>query len=121
MTKESITSRETSSMEFLQPLVRKKVTLRTSYDMATIAADDGWEVHIYNRFRLSGERGPMEFSELPDHLCLEHLQLIEMMLVFSFSDDVTLTVDLSDAGYSGPEAMQAVRPDGSIVIWTGLA
>lgn len=39
-------------------------------------------------------------------------------MTMMFSGDKILTVDLTDGGYSGPEAMQLNGPDGSIVIWS---
>jgi hypothetical protein len=50
-------------------------------------------------------------------LVLEDCRFDHETMVAQFSRGVTLTVDLSEDGYSGPEAMQLNSPDGTIVIW----
>jgi len=41
---------------------------------------------------------------------------VEMTIIFS--GDKCLTVDLTEDGYSGPEAVQLNGPYGSTVIWS---
>ncbi len=51
------------------------------------------------------------------------LKLVDCMvdedkMTIIFSGDKCLTVDLTEDGYSGPEAVQLNGPDGSTVIWS---
>ncbi len=41
------------------------------------------------------------------------------ILVLTFSDGTKVSVDLSDAGYIGPEAIVWYRAGGQIVVWRG--
>ncbi|WP_439450409.1 hypothetical protein [Stenotrophomonas sp. ATs4] len=103
--------------EALQPLIGKNVTLGMEDGMATIGTDDGWKLHIYNSFSLLGDC----IAETPPpstlSLVLEDCRFDHETMVAQFTRGVTLIVDLSDEGYSGPEAMQLNSPDGTIVIW----
>ncbi|PZP69718.1 MAG: hypothetical protein DI592_22660 [Stenotrophomonas maltophilia] len=80
--------------ETLRPLIGKNVKLRMEDGMATIGTDD---------------------STLS--LVLQDCRFDRQTMVAQFSSGASLTVDLSDDGYSGPEAMQLNSPDGTIVIW----
>ncbi|WP_240797023.1 hypothetical protein [Stenotrophomonas maltophilia] len=101
----------------LQPMIGKNVTLDVEDGMATIGTDDGWKLHIYNSFSLLGDC----IAETPPpstlSLVLEDCRFDHETMVAQFSRGVTLIVDLSDEGYSGPEAMQLNSPNGTIVIW----
>lgn len=103
--------------ETLRPLIGKNVKLRMEDGMATIGTDDGWELHIYNSFSLhcDGIAEPPPPSTLS--LVLQDCRFDRQTMVAQFSSGASLTVDLSDDGYSGPEAMQLNSPDGTIVIW----
>lgn len=103
--------------EALRPLIGKNVTLGIKDGMATIGAHDGWELHIYNSFSLLGDGIAENAPPSTLSLVLEDCRFDHETMVAQFSRGVTLTVDLSDDGYSGPEAMQLNSPDGTIVIW----
>ncbi|SFR95945.1 hypothetical protein SAMN04487782_2059 [Stenotrophomonas maltophilia] len=103
--------------EALRPLIGKNVTLAIKDGMATIGAHDGWQLHIYNSFSLLGDGIAENAPPSTLSLVLEDCRFDHETMVAQFSRGVTLTVDLSDDGYSGPEAMQLNSPDGTIVIW----
>jgi hypothetical protein len=104
-------------MHRLQPLIGKEVTLSVKDDMVTIYSRDGWELHIYNSFSLTGDGFLKKPTDAPLSLVLLSFRFDRGELALQFSGDVTLTVDLSDDGYTGPEAMQLNGPDGKIIIW----
>ncbi|HFJ9664086.1 TPA: hypothetical protein ACG5JQ_000728 [Stenotrophomonas maltophilia] len=103
--------------ETLRPLIGKNVTLGMEDGMATMGTDDGWELHIYNSFSLHSDGIAQNPPPSTLSLVLEDCRFDHETMVAQFSRGVTLTVDLSDDGYSGPEAMQLNSPDGTIVIW----
>lgn len=106
-------------LEIFKHLKGKYVTLTIEDGQVQVRTDDGWALHIYNAFTLSGddhasatEQGFLR-SELIDCLLDQNSRLSVI-----FSDHRVLTVDMTDDGYSGPEAMQLNGPDGSIIIWS---
>lgn len=103
--------------ETLRPMIGKDVTLGMEDGMATISTDDGWELHVYNSFRLHSDGNVESPPPSTLSLVLEDCRFDHETMVARFSRGVTLTVDLSDDGFSGPEAMQLNSPDGTIVIW----
>lgn len=103
--------------EALRPLIGKDVALEMEDGMATIGTDDGWELHIYNAFSLHCDGIAENPPPSPLRLVLVDCRFDHKTMVAQFSRGVSLTVDLSDDGYSGPEAMQLNSPDGTIVIW----
>ncbi len=101
-----------------QHLKGKYVTLTVEDEQLQVRTDDGWSLHIYNGYTLScGERvGALTHASL--RLKLVDCLVDDVKMTMMFSGDKILTVDLTDDGYSGPEAMQLNGPDGSIVIWS---
>jgi len=106
-----------SEADALDSLKHRPVIVRRSEDQISVATDDGWSLHIYNVVTLSG----MEVIEPSDgnllRLVFDGYVQDETTLSLKFRGGGLISVDLSDNGYSGPEAMQLNGPDGSIVIW----
>lgn len=107
----------TGEVDGLKNLMYKPVRVRCSEDQISVETDDGWSLHIYNRATLSG----MEWNQPSDgdflRLVFEDCVQDESTLSLKFNGGGLITVDMSDNGYSGPEAMQLNGPDGSVVIW----
>lgn len=106
-----------SEVSALDNLKHRPVRIRRSEDQISIETDDGWSLHIYNVVTLSG----MEAIEPSDgtllRLVFEDFVQDATALSLWFRGGGLITVDLSDNGYCGPEAMQLSGPDGSTVIW----
>lgn len=104
--------------DIFKHLKDKHVTLTFEDEQLQVGTDDGWSLHIYNAYTLS-------FGGRVDALAHTSLQLElvdfvvdDVKTVMVFSGDGILTVDLTEGGYSGPEAMQLNGPDGQIIIWS---
>lgn len=104
-------------MAVLRPLIGKEVMLETGDGITTIRTLDGWELHIYNAARLHCAGIVEPLAQPPRRLRLVDYRFDHKTMVAQFSGGVSLTVDVSDSGYSGPEAMQLNCPDGTTVIW----
>ncbi|WP_234412302.1 hypothetical protein [Stenotrophomonas sp. YAU14D1_LEIMI4_1] len=104
-------------MAGLRNLIGKAVTLETGDGITTIRTHDGWELHIYNTVRLHCDGTAKQPAQAPQGLLLTNYLLDQTTMMAQFSGGVSLTVDVSDSAYSGPEAMQLNCPDGTIVIW----
>lgn len=104
--------------EIFQHLKGKHVTLTFEDEQVQVGTDDGWSLHIYNEYTLSCDErsGPLTHTSL--RLKLVDCLVDDIKMTMMFSGDKFLTVDLTEDGYSGPEAMQLNGPDGSIVIWS---
>ncbi len=106
-----------SEYDALDSLKHRPVIVRRSEDQIGVETDDGWSLHIYNVVTLRG----MELIELSDgtllRLVFDDYVQDETTLSLKFRGGGLITVDMSEKGYSGPEAMQLNGPDGSIVIW----
>jgi hypothetical protein len=94
----------------------KSVAFTRLDHQCSITTDDAWSLHIYNRSAFSGRHSDACLSR-SIRLDVSGVVLNKEALTFAFSDGSTLRVDMSDRGYDGPEAMQLVGPDGSIVVW----
>ncbi len=107
----------TGKINTLKNLMFKAVIVRCSEDQISVETEDGWSLHIYNVVTLSG----MEVIEPSDgtllRLVFDDYVQDETTLSLKFRGGGLITIDMSDNGYSGPEAMQLNGPDGSIVIW----
>lgn len=103
-------------VESLGMFIGKTVTITRLDDQVTISTDDGWSLHIYSSVGLLGNHSG---DALPRSIRLElnGITIDEDVLTLAFGDGSALHVDLSDGGYSGPEAMQLNGPDGSITVW----
>lgn len=106
-----------SEADALDSLKHRQVIVRRSEDQISVETDDGWSLHIYNMVKLSG----MEAIEPSDgtllRLVFDGYVQDETTLSLKFRGGGLISVDMSDNGYSGPEAMQLNGPDGSIMIW----
>lgn len=101
----------------LNHLKGKYVTLTFVDEQLQVGTDDGWLLHIYNAYTLSlgGRVDALMHTSL--RLRLVDCLFDDVKMAMIFSDDRILAVDLTEGGYSGPEAMQLNGPDGRIVIW----
>lgn len=101
----------------LQYLKGKYVTLTVEDAQLQVGTDDGWSLHIYNGYTLSCGEWVGALTHASLRLKLVDCLIDDVKMTMMFSGDKVLTVDLTDDGHSGPEAMQLNGPDGSIVIW----
>lgn len=104
--------------DILQHLKGKYVTLTLEDEQLQIGTDDGWSLHIYNAYTLCFGEQVNELTHISLRLKLVDCVVDDVKMVMLFSSDGILTVDLTEGGYSGPEAMQLNGPDGLIIIWT---
>jgi hypothetical protein len=82
----------------------------------SLAFENGWVLAVYNKFEWITVRGNHP-QPLKSGL-LKEMSLADNRFVLLFDcEDVCLTVDVSDAGYVGPEAMVLSGPAGEIIVW----
>jgi len=74
--------------------------------------DRGWTLVVINAFVLK----PADVEGMVG-ACLVGFEGSDRDEKLRFDTGAVLTVDLSDAAYRGPEAIQLVRPDGHSIIW----
>ncbi|MFL9583506.1 hypothetical protein [Stenotrophomonas sp. AB1(2024)] len=103
--------------DVFQYLKGKYVTLTLEDDQVQVRTDDGWSLHIYNTSTLSCDESADNLAHKSLRLELVDCVFDQFKMTLMFSGGKLLTVDLTDDGYSGPEAMQLNGPDGSIIIW----
>ena len=100
----------------LSPLKGHKATLTMLGDHIQLECDNGWTLHIYNAATLAG----LDVAGMPANpvqTVFYDFEYDQRSLRLIFLGGAVLSVDMSDDGYQGPEAMQLNGPDGSIVIW----
>lgn len=99
----------------LQQLVGREVTSVLSDGSLHLRFDDGSVLAIFNSRSWTGRTGS-EGSWPPGCRCLE-VAVSPSDATLRFDDGATLTIDLRDNAFSGPEAMVFSVPDGPIVVW----
>ncbi len=90
------------------------------HGVVTLVFDNEWVLTIYNKSTMSSNG---ILSDSIDTSVLTNETLINVYesdskLVILLSNNISLMVDLSDEGFSGPEAMQLVGPDNLIMVWS---
>lgn len=104
--------------DILKHLKGKYVTLTFEDEQLQVGTDDGWSLHVYNAYTLSFGGWVDALAHTPLRLKLVDFLVDDVRMAMVFSGDRILTVDLTEGGYSGPEAMQLNGPDGRIIIWS---
>ncbi|MBU2050903.1 hypothetical protein ACYX79_14010 [Stenotrophomonas rhizophila] len=100
-----------------QHLKGKHVTLTFEDEQVQVGTDDGWMLHIYNTVELLGAESAAALAPASFRLKLLDCVFDQKKMTLFFTCGKALIVDMTDDGYSGPEAMQLNGPDGSIMIW----
>lgn len=83
-------------------------------DYLHIGFSDGSNLSVFNRYALVGR------SENTRAIVGTQLSAVDeqqQKVVFLFSSGHRLEVDMTDAGFTGPEAMALVSPGHPIVVW----
>lgn len=86
-------------------------------DQVTLRTDHHWVLAIYNRFTLKSVNGnDLNVASVGGHFVVAANCLDDSASII-FEDGTVLSIDLSDSGYTGPEAMQLSGPEGETIIW----
>ncbi len=104
--------------DYLQHLKGKCVALTFEDEKVEVEAVDGWTLHIYNACTLSGDVRARSVGRSLLRLELLDFLFDDLGMTIIFSGETYVTVDLTEGGCSGPEAMQLNGPDGTIVVWS---
>lgn len=98
-----------------------KITYASIADsIVTIVIDKVWTLTIYNKsiMLLNGLLSGGIDTNILSNSTLLSVTESDSKLVIHLSNNISLIVDLSDEGFSGPEAMQLVGPDNLIMVWS---
>ena len=82
---------------------------------AGLAFEDGATLAIYNAFQVSGF-SPGTSKKLIGK-SIKAISEDESKIVLTFEGQKSITIDMRDEAYWGPEAIQLCRPDQPIVVW----
>jgi len=106
---------QSSFLEQLSGLVVKEVFW--DGDLLHLSFGDGWALTIYNRFIYRIGADTVSTFQLLKGAFLTQAEEFHDGAFLKFTGDQELKIDLTDDGFSGPEAMQLNAPSGEIVIW----
>lgn len=102
----------------------KIVGLRISHasianEVVTLVFDNTWTLCIYNKLIMSLDSIQLDNIDagILTGKTLVNASENDSNFVIILSNNISLAVDLSDKGFSGPEAMQLVGPDNLIMVW----
>lgn len=87
--------------------------------VVTLVFDNKWTLGIYNKLTMSSngvQLDDINISILTNNILISASES-DSNFVILLSNNISLTVDLSDKGFFGPEAMQLVGPDNLIMVW----
>ncbi len=77
--------------------------------------ESGSSLSIFNEFRVLGPAGKMLSAIL--HRQVEEIHQQQESVTLIVEDGSSLRVDLRDAAYKGPEAMELTSAEGAIIVW----
>lgn len=79
--------------------------------------DDGAVLNVYNEHEITGPAGKVHHSD--DLLNASLVQVNENgpQIRLTFSNRLDLSIDMSEEGYLGPEAIELNREDAPTVVW----
>lgn len=72
---------------------------------------------VYNKFQITASDGNAGTDRDLAGATLTGLRKENASLLLTFSNNAKLIIDMSDDGYSGPEALQLTRPDLPSIVW----
>lgn len=75
-----------------------------------------YTLSIYSKWSISGSSS-IRMQDLNENI-IKDITLENETLVFKLGNSIELKVDLSESGYTGPEAMVLYGPEDSIIAWT---
>jgi len=105
-------------MNLLQELVGLRVVKAESLEYDLIVWFQNGEVlTVYNKFQITASDGRAGTDRNLVGATLTELTEVHASLLLTFSNGVKLTIDMSEEGYSGPEALQLIRPGLPLVVW----
>lgn len=86
-------------------------------DYLQVWFEDGECLNVYNKYQLTDSDGrPHSHPELTG-ATLSDVRDDAGFIVLDFSNDLELSIDMSEDGYLGPEAIQLTRPGLPPVVW----
>jgi|SRR5215213_5429212 len=72
---------------------------------------------VYNKFQITASDGSPGIDRDLAGATLTELRKDNASLWLTFSNGSKLTIDMSEDGYSGPEALQLIRPGLPLIVW----
>lgn len=90
-----------------------------SYETTSLVFENDWVLAIFNKnsmFKDDQKLNAKEFILFKGEILID-IVAKDCQLRLHFSKDYFLDIDLSDKGYTGPEALQLVGPDNQIFVW----
>lgn len=82
---------------------------------AGIELENGAQVAFYNLFEINAKQ-PLSAEDLVGRTVID-VKESESSIEIVFEGDLSITVDMKDEAFTGPEAIQLLVPGESIVIW----
>lgn len=105
-------------MNLLQELVGSRVVKSEILeDDLAIWFQNGECLTVYNKFQITAADGSSGSDRDLAGATLTQLNQDNTFLRLTFSNGVELAVDVSEDGYSGPEALQLTRPGLPSIVW----
>lgn len=105
-------------MNLLQELVGLRVVKSEIVeDDLIVWFQNGDCLNVYNKFQIASSDGSSGTDRDLAGATLNELTKDTDSLRLTFSNAVKLTIDMSEDGYSGPEALQLIRPGLPLVVW----
>ena len=96
----------------------------SAVDKSEIVEDDlivwfqnGELLTVYNKFQITASDGSPGTDRALAGATLTELTEDDASLQLTFSNGINLTIDMSEDGYSGPEALQLTRPGLPSIVW----
>lgn len=105
-------------MNLLQELLGLRVVKAESLeDDLIVRFENGAFLTIYNKFQITGSDGSPGTDRDLAGATLTELTEDDASLRLTFSNGVKLIIDMSEDGYSSPEALQLTRPGLPLIVW----
>ena len=105
-------------LSVLKELVELKVMKsEVVEDYLQVWFEDGECLNVYNKYRLTDFDGhPHSHPDLTG-TTLSRVRDDARLIILGFSNSLELSIDMSEDGYLGPEAIQLTRPGLPSVVW----
>lgn len=110
-----------SSTDVFDKIVGLKISYASFLDgVLTLVFGNCWTLGIYNSvtMTLDGKKLDTIDLEIIIEKSLTSTAETNLSFVMDLSNGASLVVDLSNEGFSGPEAMQLSGPDNLIMVWS---